>query len=41
MSISEKYRALRGDVLFHYTHDDNLESIEQKDWIIYSSNQIG
>jgi hypothetical protein len=41
LSISEKFKELRGEVLFHYTHEDNIESIKQKDWIIYSSSQIG
>ena len=40
MTISEYFRKLRGDILFHYTHENNIESIEQKGSVIYSSSQL-
>ncbi len=35
MSVSERYRKLRGDKLFHYTHENNKELILQSGRIIY------
>lgn len=29
MSISDEYRKLRGDYIFHYTHSENIPSIEE------------
>jgi hypothetical protein len=40
MSLSERYRKLRGDVLFHYTHEDNMASIKGHDNMIFSCSQI-
>lgn len=40
MPISETYRELRGDKLFHYTHENNIQSIIDHDYQIFSSNHI-
>lgn len=40
MSISDVYRRLRGDVLYHYTHQGNVESIKNSGYVLYSSKCI-